>query len=130
MKKQTIGHQRLAKLATFLYRVPRAQFDMEQWASRGFDAAQPSCGTTACAIGWAASCFQHEGFRLARGCAEVPIPYYRDKGHWAAVTAFFGVSRRAAYGLFGLPPAENKRGPRQVAKNIKHFLKTGKVITT
>lgn len=133
MKKQTIGHQRLIKLATFLYRVPRNQFNTEQWASAGFDARNPTCGTTACAIGWATTIFKDEGFFLSPFCtlvgAQPLIPHYKSKVNWKAVVSFFQISDYDAFKLFS-PKRSSNHGPRQVAKDIKHFLKTKKVITT
>lgn len=129
MKKQTIGHQRLAKLATFLYSVPRKHFDIRRWATDGFNASAPACGTTACAVGWSAELFKDDGFYLARPNAfrTTMVPHYHGVTNWEAVTALFGISRRNAVSLFSYFHKPDI-GPRQVAKNIKHFLKTNEAI--
>lgn len=130
MKKQKpIGHQRLAKLATFLYRVPAARFEMGTWKDSHNEvlSLSSSCGTQACAIGWSTILFEADGFHFAPN-DNIPS-YTKNDGnlyYWEAVEAFFGLRKVQASELFG--SLQNRdRGPRQVAKRIKSFLKTGMV---
>lgn len=130
MKKQkSIGRERLAKLAAFLHRVPRKKFDMERWATMDFNIREQSCGTAACAVGWAATIFKAEQFRLIPSVLSgLPKTEYKGKENWEAVAEFFSMGRTRAIDLFGIENDDNlKLGPRQVAKRIKRYLKTGKV---
>lgn len=69
MKKalKHVGNRRLLKLAALLEKLPRERFDYGVYADwKG--APDLSCGTTACAIGWATTMpeFRKLGLRLAR----------------------------------------------------------------
>lgn len=129
MKKQKlIGRQRLARLASFLYCVPREKFNMKQWATMDFDIRNQSCGTAACAVGWAATIFKAEQFVLVPSVISgLPRTEYKGKQNWEAVAEFFSMKRARAIALFGIENDANlDLGPRQVAKRIKQYLKTGK----
>lgn len=59
--------RRLLVLARFLEKLPPKRFDFEHWVGHGWKGAQDlSCGTTACALGWAATMpyFRRLGLRL------------------------------------------------------------------
>lgn len=63
------GNRRLLKLAAKLEKLPRKRFDYASIVGYGWKGAQNlSCGTTACAIGWAATMpeFRRLGLRLER----------------------------------------------------------------
>lgn len=61
--------RRLLVLADFLDRLPWHRFDLTSWVGCAWKGAQDlSCGTTACALGWAATIpeFRDLGLRLRR----------------------------------------------------------------
>lgn len=62
----------LTKLAQHIKRVPRKQFDMEQWLT------ESPCGTTACIAGWAATIFPSRFRRVYNYTeeGEAPIKQY------------------------------------------------------
>lgn len=65
MKK--VHAQRLLKLAKFLDELPEERFDLATWVGRSWKGKQDlSCGTTACALGWACTIpeFRKLGARL------------------------------------------------------------------
>lgn len=67
MKKapQHVGDRRLLRLATFLEELPPRRFDYRTMVGPDWGGAQDlSCGTTACAIGWAATMPQFRKFGL------------------------------------------------------------------
>jgi hypothetical protein len=82
---------RLNHLITILENVPPERFDLGTW----------SCGTTACAVGWAAvdKNFNAEGFYLFN-----TIPHLRTEHEtlksWDAVKVFFELTSTQVYHLF------------------------------
>ncbi len=137
--------KRLLKLADFLEALPRKRFNFASYVGDDWAGKQDlSCGTTACALGWAASMpeFRRLGLRF-KG-----TPAYDDDGH--AITADGGVGlvddeyadeEEASAIVFGLTDdqhaelfiPENEFGPssnlpkeatpKQVAKNIRAKVK-------
>ncbi len=110
--------ERLKVLARFLRtEVPREQFDLDSWAT---DQDFESCGTTACAFGWATQIpeFNEAGLRLAEGLSS-PVPKYQGCGGFGAAAQFFHIPWSAAVLLFG-PDSYDKddRTPNSVAKRI------------
>lgn len=68
------GNARLLRLAAFLRELPAKRFDYNFFVGDGWKGAQDlSCGTTACAIGWAATMpeFRRRGLRLIGTSAAV-----------------------------------------------------------
>lgn len=132
MKKQkSIGHQRLAKLATFLYLVPRARFNMGRWRDNEVGTLSLDrrvCNTQGCAIGWATVLFADEGFRLSPEASSngVPLPQWGAHNGWDAIEGLLALSREASLALFGNTDETRHLGPRQVAVRIRKFLKTGR----
>jgi hypothetical protein len=63
-----IQYKRLLKLADFLDKLPRKKFDFTTWVNKFTwgGKADLSCGTTACAMGWATTipAFRKLGLRL------------------------------------------------------------------
>lgn len=102
---------RLRLLAEILERAPDEQFDMNRWAV-GVSAPPTRaeleggvCGTSACALGWAAACF--EGLELESATAGarrnwcfVHRPGFSDFSSFQAGAEFFGISMRDAEYLF------------------------------
>ncbi len=61
--------RRLLKLADFLESLPRNRFCLERWVGRGWEGKPDlSCGTTACALGWATTIpeFRKLGVRMKK----------------------------------------------------------------
>jgi len=51
-----VYRNRLLRLAKFLRTLPDCRFDFKEWVGRDWDGKPDlSCGTTACALGWAAA---------------------------------------------------------------------------
>jgi hypothetical protein len=105
MKKETT-YKRLMKLADFLDTVPPKHFDMEDytrglWTDDGEFSAKRltnhECGTSACALGWAATIpeFKKAGLTLAWG-----IPECRGAPLSPTAKRFFGITEREADTLF------------------------------
>lgn len=131
-KQKSIGHQRLAKLATFLYRVPRDRFNMNRWILDGegtLSLDSRVCNTQGCAIGWATVLFADVGFCLSpdAGISGVPLPQWGTRNGWEAVEGLLDLSKVDALVLFENSDKTANLGPRQVAVRIRKFLKTGKI---
>lgn len=70
MTTTKVGNRRLLVLADFLEKLPPKRFDMGNWVGHDWQgAADLSCGTTACMLGWATTIhqFRRLGLRLRRG---------------------------------------------------------------
>ena len=100
--------QRLQTLANFLRTVPPERFDLENWRSAPHtslpitDEDLKTCGTTACAVGWACSmpAFKAEGLYY-NGHMPVYAPVdAQPLSYWRAVEEFFGLSYIEARWLF------------------------------
>lgn len=97
MMKPHVQKRRLLKLADFLDALPPKRFDFSRWVGDDWQGdEQLSCGTTACALGWAATIpeFRKLGVSL-------------DGAHGASMTPFLVDDRSAASAdvsrrLFGL----------------------------
>ena len=145
-KDMRVSRDRLLKLAEFLEALPRKRFDYGTFVGEGYKGAQDlSCGTTACALGWAATmpAFRRLGLHLEL-----------DKDYWgtdddgvelfdaspavggvtdtAAGQVIFLLTLRQSSFLFmpsvqyGTPPRnapECEATPKQVAKHIRRFIK-------
>lgn len=69
MNKDHIYKRRLLKLADFLDKLPPERFNFRRWVGMDWKGRQNlSCGTTACAFGWATTMqvFRKLGLRLMR----------------------------------------------------------------
>lgn len=140
---RTTSDRRLLKLAAFLDTVPRQRFNYETWVGASWQGAPDlSCGTTACALGWAASMptFRRLGLHL------VAIPGVNPNSEWEsgayvvygnleaeeAGAALFGLTFDESVFLFG--PDTSLEGlawqspgstatAKQVATHIRKFVK-------
>lgn len=133
------SNKRLLKLADFLEKLPRKRFDYSTWVGSSWEGAPDlSCGTTACALGWAATMpeFRRLGLRLEK-------PLDREVGYITnrkldalypsvAAVATFGISEEEEQYLFegkatleGFPdpPSQWDATPKQVAAHIRRFVK-------
>ena len=133
MKRATVevGNKRLLKLAAFLQTVPRERFDYNTFVGDDWKGAQNlSCGTQACALGWAATMptFRRLGLYLKQ------TGYPALKGDtrsdaFEAAAKLFGISISDAYALFspmynwdtGID--EGSATPKYVARKIRNFVK-------
>lgn len=82
------AHRDLAALANFLDDLPSDRFHMPEWSDK--DATAVSCGTAACACGWAATIFQHKGFMFFYSAGKF-TPCYRDRMGEHAFAKFFSL---------------------------------------
>lgn len=75
------GHRRLLVLAEFLEtKVPVEKFSLSRW----------QCGTTACAVGWAATIPEFKALGLSLGQTNCPVgPIFEGKMDMDAARAFF-----------------------------------------
>lgn len=129
-KQTSAGRERLAKLATFLYRVPSDNFDMRRWkqSDRGtLSLDKNQCNTRGCAIGWATVLFAEDGFRLVPDATygSIPMPEWGKLDGWTAIKKFLDLPANVAVALFSNTTTTANMGPRQVAVRIRKFLKTG-----
>lgn len=124
-------NERLAFLADFLdTQCPPEHFDLQCW----IDSSSPvtsqedlhTCGTTACAVGWACCLpeFQREGLHLS---TYAPAYKPREGGdvhhHWEAVTAFFDLAEDEAEHLFSYEKYDFMVFPWNVAARIRELLR-------
>lgn len=138
-------NRRLLKLAAFLRTIPRRRFNYNRWVGDDW-AGKPdlSCGTEACALGWAATipAFRKLGLRLDME----QLTFYRQgrvvlgtirKGRRViegteAAERVFGLTHQEATYLF-VPyttlenQGESQATPKYVARKIERFVATGVV---
>jgi len=134
------GKRRLLALAKFLRGLPAERFDMREWVGKDWKGgADLSCGTTACALGWATTMplFRKLGLRLVHtGSIGGGYPQvgdgYESGGRWEyartgyhAAAFLFGITYEEAEYLF-LPgstrPGAPRETPKQVARRIEAFV--------
>lgn len=131
--------RRLCRLVEILRELPDARFDYTQWIGTDWQGNPDlSCGTTACALGWAAADpeFQRLGLSPAWR-SQQPVIEYQDglviSYGFTAAAHFFGVTAMESSFLFGpnnedFPPYywTSPRGaatPGMVADHIDHFIR-------
>ena len=130
-----MNKKRLLRLADFLENnVPIKKFYMGTWASKE-DINE--CGTTACAMGWATKIpeFAAAGLYLGKSDAVLqgrnPIitPRFAGRASFAAASAFFKITDRAALWLFSdfeygdNDEVEREQDtPNDVANRIRKFV--------
>ena len=142
MSAKNFRADRLRLLAKKLRSLTRAQakyhFDMNAWFDHDEEAdghehpvpARPTskdlltCGTTACALGWATTipALQKAGLRMGlyfEG-SSVHIPVYRGVSGVEAAAKLFGIYHDVAQYLFG--GDDFARTPKQVAKAIDKII--------
>ena len=150
-----MNKSRLLTLAAFLEALPRKAFSLKAWViekknsycgeeeldenvvaklftakrnmKNGLTPTQMiSCGTTACAVGWAGSipAFKKEGFCIyVNEERMVAIPRFQEYKNWYAVKAFFDISYWESHKLFSISYYDQKDPtPKQVAKVIRKFV--------
>lgn len=127
---RAVGNRRLLKLAAFLRKLPRKRFDYCTWTGDNWKGAQDlSCGTTACALGWAATMptFRRLGLYLnVYGTPELPGARGREWWESPAIVAasrLFSITTNQAGMLFAPDEDEEDATPKYVARKIERFVK-------
>ncbi|MCY1358659.1 hypothetical protein D9M69_452010 [compost metagenome] len=113
--------ERLERLCGLLKRVKPEGFDLSGW---GWSTA--TCGTVACAVGWATQdpWFRREGLRSEAGYF---YPIFEGEADWDAVELFFELSSEEAEHLFSADryPVDERINPLAVAARIREFVANG-----
>ena len=120
-----VSNRRLLKLAAFLRTLPRKRFDYNRWVGRDWGGAPDlSCGTTGCALGWAATmpAFQRLGLRLAPD--GIPSLLGRIHEPYTSATLLFGIPWFDAQRLFSPSDGEERATPKYVARKIERYVRT------
>ena len=130
----------LLLLADILDRVPRKRFDYTCWVGSDWHGMPDlSCGTTACALGWATTSpeIASLGLRLKKTYTLWPAAVVCDTDHgvvtaYSAAAYVFGISAKQAEYLFcpetRLPSSGKTRSPgddataQEVAAHIRAFV--------
>lgn len=129
---KAVHARRLLKLADFLKKLPVKRFDYTSWVGVDWEGAPDlSCGTTACALGWATTIpeFRRLGLRLKRKSPWGGFPaLVASRGGPTsqaarAVEKIFGLDQSAFRFLFMPAPFERRATPREVAKKIRQFVR-------
>lgn len=139
MNKDYIYKRRLLKLANFLDKLPPHRFDFRTWAGYNWKGkADLSCGTSACAMGWATTfpSFRRLGLRLAQeafgsGRAWVYLKGRpRGDGPWLAGKKIFGLNKEEFNFLFisyeninVFMYDRNSLGPLSSAKEVANHIR-------
>lgn len=125
--------KRLLKLADFLDTVPRKKFDLTHWVGQSYvGKLSLSCGTTACALGWATTipAFRKLGLRMVGRVVGMKSGYPSSPD---AAKEIFDLGATGFNRLFTPTsanyPEDNVRGqldpnatPKQVARNIRKYV--------
>ena len=123
----------LLELADFLKELPPERFDYESWVGRDWQGAPDlSCGTTACAAGWATTLpsFQKLGLQLVRSGEYSTVAYQGYRGAWAMAN-LLGIAFDEACVLFypeeycaatGERSPSSEASPYEVAEWIRHWV--------
>lgn len=142
MNKGYIYKRRLLKLADFLEKLPKERFDFSRWVGNNWGGkSNLSCGTSACAIGWASTIpsFRKAGLVLKLNITNASVNYkfvpaMKDDNFPTPDSSFrvgleiFGLSKYDFDNLFvpglscGGRLAENAT-PKMVANHIKNFVR-------
>lgn len=136
---RTVSNNRLNHLADFLDKLPKKRFDYSTWVGLEWQGKPNfSCGTTACALGWATTMprFRRAGLHLRGRTPAVPAMRMDPVG---AGSLFFGVTYDESRALFVGDPlygdgyvellrhldshTGSKATAAQVAARIRKFIK-------
>jgi len=131
-----MNKRRLLRLALLLETLPRKRFNYGHWVGEDWKGDKGlSCGTTACALGWATTV---PSFGLVLRASSPDSGAYvslrgsrlgskRDQPEEAAMSAF-GLTKEEVFYLF-YPYNSGLRfnaSPKRVAKHIRDFVKRGR----
>ena len=131
-----IHFDRLLKLADFLDALPPKRFHYNHWVGDDWGgAADFSCGTTACALGWATTMpeFRELGLRMGRcGCTpncKVPSVQLGNLSDLGAAQDLFGLENEEARFLFipkraldGIVGPDEDASALEVSAHIRRFV--------
>ena len=133
-----VGMRRLLKLADYLRKVKKRDFNMSHWSGppNPWDSGV-NCGTTACAMGYACHIpsFKRAGLKLVPypgtlGERGECYPAFDGANEFDAAAKFFGISHQEASYLFnpmeycGYGSGRVKNiTPQIVAKRIRHYVR-------
>jgi hypothetical protein len=133
------SNRRLAKLSKFLCtKVPKDRFDYGHWVGAHWKGkADLSCGTSACAAGWATTIpeFRRRGLNLVHDANQMHDDYgghvvfydgYVYRSGISAVARFFGLDFEDARMLFAPHYGEPTHSAEFVADKIDHFIESRK----
>jgi hypothetical protein len=122
--------RRLLKLADFLDRLPHKRFDYSWWTGADWKGKPDlSCGTTACALGWAAT------MPMARRAGVQLFQQKEDNGYRSSGFAIDGkraIPAEASARLFGLTSEQHRElfvaaddalGPSPTAKRVAKLIR-------
>jgi hypothetical protein len=144
MNKDEVFKNRLLELAKLLRKLPKKRFNYTHWVGNDWKGKPDlSCGTTACALGWATTIpsLRKQGLRLLKiqDVFQVTLKGYSGASHLApehAAQEIFGLNNNEFEYLFipdsGIVLPElglNNEGPvmcasaKEVAKHIREFVK-------
>lgn len=130
------NYEALLRVADILDTVKPERFNLSQWvedraepqglfirALRKIGLIDPVCGTSACAIGYAASnkWFRGRGFRLMSTDGRGFYPFYKGYTGFSAVAIFFNIDHDSAWHLFH-PESYQSSTPKDVADRIRRFV--------
>jgi len=130
-----MNKKRLLKLADFLETVPKKNFEMQSWGAK--PATKPegkrpgSCGFAGCAMGWAAHAKLFRGLKLKFNNYSEPSLVYKGLLHFNAASKCMEITHDQALYLFHpmrYGEMNNDPTPKQVAKRLREFVKSGGVI--
>lgn len=119
------AQRRLLKLAVFLRTVPRKRFDYSVWVGTNWRGAPNlSCGTTACALGWATTMpeFRRLGLRMSRSFFGGGAVRLGRMGSISAAMTVFDIDEEAVNDLFIPKFDEDRATPKYVARKIERFV--------
>lgn len=132
------GNHRLLKLAAFLRTLPREKFNYERWVGSDWQGKQDlSCGTTGCALGWAATMpeFRRLGLELRLSGNLAGYVTLKDEGppvgwgeenskSYAAACRIFYLDAEESEDeyLFRPKVGEEDATPKYVARKIEKFV--------
>jgi len=129
MKHTKNQRKRLFKLARLLDKVPPKRFNITEWFSEDGDSVfadlitanrlkNNECGFAGCAMGWGLT------DKYIRGLAFYPLELLDGLGFCSGT---FTMDDDEGTALFG--PERGKVTPKRVAKDIRSYLKNGKLPT-
>jgi hypothetical protein len=133
--KKTTSARRLLKLAAFLEKLPTERFNYQFWVGKDWEGkADLSCGTTACALGWATTMpeFRRLGLQLVKLNSNYAFVVSARTGASAfgAAQEIFGLDQDESAYLFspgilyhGEESPPRTATPREVASHIRDFVK-------
>lgn len=133
-----MNRERLTILAKFLATIPDERFDLGTWAGNDHIAwggdKDLSCGTTACAMGWATTIpeFRELGLHLEKPSSFVRNGFaqlrFGDEVAFMAAGAFMDLNTRETDYLFDPDSYDDGATPAEVVERINQFLVDGSTV--